>query len=135
MIVVDTNIIAYLIINGEFTSQAECVLEKDPRWASPMLWHSELSNILTGCIRRGSVTLSKAQELMSFALDVIGRGTIDVSPIAVLNLAARSACSSYDCEFVALAQSLGIPLVTNDKQILKEFPGIAVSLKEFMDRS
>ncbi len=46
----------------------------------------------------------------------------------VLHLAQISHCSAYDCEFVALARRLDVPLVTADKQILKAFPLIALSL-------
>jgi predicted nucleic acid-binding protein len=49
----------------------------------------------------------------------------------VLELASRSGCSAYDCEFVALAQDLEVPLVTNDRQILKAFPTIAISPSAF----
>ena len=51
---------------------------------------------------------------------------------AVLDLAAASSCSAYDCEFVALAQDLGVRLVTVDKQVLKEFPTVAIALGEFV---
>ena len=50
-----------------------------------------------------------------------------------MDLAAASTCSAYDCEFVALAQNLGAPLVTVDRQILSQFPEIAVSLDAFID--
>jgi predicted nucleic acid-binding protein len=43
----------------------------------------------------------------------------------VLRLASQSRCSAYDCEYVALAEAAGVPLITNDAQILKEFPSIA----------
>ena len=41
-------------------------------------------------------------------------------------------CSTYDCEFVALAHANGVRLLTVDRQILHEFPEVAISLKRFV---
>ena len=49
----------------------------------------------------------------------------------VLQLATDSGCTAYDCEFVALAQDLRVPLVTTDGKILRAFPTVAVSLEAF----
>lgn len=56
----------------------------------------------------------------------------DVPSAQVLALVAKSICSSYDCEFIALAQHLNIPLVTQDKKILREFSSIAISVADFL---
>ena len=37
----------------------------------------------------------------------------------VLKLARDSDCSAYDCEFVVLANSLDVKLMTMDKKVLK----------------
>ena len=47
---------------------------------------------------------------------------------SVLKLAAASGLAAYDCEFVALAQRLGVPLVTTDKKLLSAFPAVAATL-------
>jgi predicted nucleic acid-binding protein len=52
----------------------------------------------------------------------------------VLTLTDSSTCSAYDCEFVALAKQLSVKLVTQDKKILREFPDVAVSLDDFLNR-
>ena len=41
-------------------------------------------------------------------------------------------CSAYDCEFVALAHANGVRLLTVDRQILHEFPEVAISLNRFV---
>lgn len=49
----------------------------------------------------------------------------------VLRLAGGSGCSAYDCEFVGLAQDLGVPLVTADRRVLRAFPSDTVALDVF----
>jgi len=46
MIVVDTNIIGYLFLSSEQSLLAERALKKDSEWAAPILWRSELRNVL-----------------------------------------------------------------------------------------
>ena len=41
---------------------------------------------------------------------------------------------AYDCEFVALADDLRLPLITTDKKILSEFPSVALSIADYLDR-
>jgi hypothetical protein len=57
-----------------------------------------------------------------------------VSSDAVLRLAATSRLSAYDCEFVALAQSLAVPLVTEDRAVLKAFPNVAIGMEGFLEK-
>ncbi len=62
---------------------------------------------------------------------MLGREYNVTSP-QVLDLVAASTCSAYDCEFVALALDLGVPLVTVDQQVLRQFPTTAESLDDFV---
>ena len=48
-----------------------------------------------------------------------------------MRLIETSPCAAYDCEFVAVAQALDLPLVTADKRLLAAFPGTAVGLAEY----
>jgi predicted nucleic acid-binding protein len=41
MIVVDTNILAYLYLNSDKSSQTERLLTLEPKWIAPRLWKSE----------------------------------------------------------------------------------------------
>lgn len=128
MIVVDSNILAYLYLPGECTAVAEALLEHDPDWAAPVLWRSEFRNILAGYIRRGKLTFEQAHALQSEAEDLLRGAEYEVDSHSVLELVRDSECSAYDCEFVALAMKLGTKLVTMDGKVLRSFPNIAVAL-------
>jgi len=132
MIVVDSNIIGYLYLKSERLAQAEQALEQDPQWAAPLLWRSELRNVLALYLRKRLMSLEAAREIMDEALSLMTSQEYEVVSAHVLNLAARSSCTAYDCEFVALAQDLGVSLVTVDKQVLEQFPDTAVSLDKYL---
>lgn len=64
MIVVDTNIIAYLYLQGEHTVQAEKVLQKDSEWMAPPLWRSEFRNVLAFYLRQENLSLDDARAII-----------------------------------------------------------------------
>ena len=132
MIVADTNLIAYLVIRDERSELADAVFETDPVWAAPLLWQSELRSALAKYIQHASMTLDAALVALHSAEEVIRGREYRVSSERVLELAVRSKCTASDCEYVALAQELSVPLVTADRQLLREFPKIAVSLEKFV---
>lgn len=128
MIVVDSNVLAYLYLPGQFSQQAEALLRQHPQWHAPPLWRSELRNILSGYVRRQQLSLADAIQIQQEAQALMALGEQAVDSAAVLALAQQSGCTAYDCEFVALAQALGCPPMTQDKQVLRAFPGVAYSL-------
>jgi predicted nucleic acid-binding protein len=128
VIVVDSNIIAYLFIPGEFTAKAERLLEVDSDWAAPALWRSEFRNILAGYLRRSDLTLAQAKAIQSEAEALMTGNEYNVESSAVFELVQNSNCSAYDCEFIALSRMLGTKLVTMDGKLLKAFPETAVGL-------
>ncbi|WP_301102091.1 type II toxin-antitoxin system VapC family toxin [Propionivibrio sp.] len=128
MIVVDSNVLAYLYLPGERTVDAESLLEQDPEWAAPVLWRSEFRNILAGYVRRKTLTFEQACSLQSEAEDLLSGSELEVDSRAVLELVRDSDCSAYDCEFIALAIKLDTTLVTADKKVLRAFPNRTIAL-------
>ena len=128
MIVVDTNVLAYLYLPTDYTARAEGLLREDGEWASPLLWRSEFRNILAGYLRRKALTLDEARSVQAEAEGLMAGNEHDVDSGLVLELVRDSDCSAYDCEYVALAMRLGLKLVTMDAKLLKAFPKHAVSL-------
>lgn len=130
MIVVDVNVVAYLLIPGKWTSSAEDLLAADASWAAPRLWRSELRNILATYVRTRQMALHDALELFQHAADLMGHEEYEVDTSAVLRLCASSGCSAYDCEYVALAEYLDLPFVTADRKLAQAFPQRARILPE-----
>jgi len=131
MIVADTNLLIYLYVQGQRTDESEVVLRRDALWAVPLLWRSEFRNSLIGLVRAHALQLDDALTMIDEAERWLTGREYSVLSRQVITLASRSGCSAYDCEFVALAQDLEVPLVTTDRQVLKAFPTIAVSPSAF----
>ena len=130
MIVVDTNILAYLYLPTEFTAPVEALLEHDPDWVAPVLWRSEFRSILAGYMRRKTLTFEQARALQLEAESLMAGNEHEVDSQQVLELVRDSDCSAYDCEFAALAIRLGATLITMDRKLLKAFPKCTASLLE-----
>ena len=133
MIVVDTNVISYLYLNSDYSTIAEQVFNKDPVWSAPLLWRSEFRNVLIFYIRKNIITLPSAIEIFEFAEKLLEENEYEINYVQVLRLSHSSGCSAYDCEFVNLAKDFAIPLVTEDKKILKNFPKTAMSMSQFIE--
>ncbi len=129
MIVVDTNVLAYLWLPGDRTAQAARLLKKDSDWNAPLLWRSEFRNVLAGCLRRGALTLDTALQIADEAEAQMQGREFSVPSAQVLARVQDSDCSAYDCEFVVLAEELGVPLLTSDARILRAFPTVATGLE------
>lgn len=71
MIVIDTNIIGYLYLTSTRSALAEQALIKDPEWAAPLLWRSELRNVLALYMRRDLLSLQDAQQIMDEATSLM----------------------------------------------------------------
>ncbi|MEO8619636.1 MAG: type II toxin-antitoxin system VapC family toxin [bacterium] len=131
MIVVDTNVIAYLLIPGQYTNAARASLTRDPEWAAPMSWRSEFRNVLALYMRRGELSLRRATALQEAAEELLAGREHLVASSDVLALAIASGRSAYDCEFIAVARQLSRKLVTSDRPLLASFPDDTVALSAF----
>ena len=132
MIVVDTNVIGYLFLSSKRTEQAEQALLKDDHWVAPLLWRSELCNVLATCTNQSLISLEDALVIISEAEQLMKDSEYEVASEKTIRLATQSGCSAYDCEFVALAMDLNAPLVTVDKKILAKFPEVTIPLDKFV---
>jgi predicted nucleic acid-binding protein len=127
MVVVDANVIAALVLEQDHSDEARRVWERDPDWCAPALWASELRSIVDKCVRAGLLPKSRAVATMTLTRRVLlPDRTFESDDEEVLALASKSGCSTYDCEYVAVARRLNVSLLTLDKQVLKAFPDVAL---------
>ena len=131
MIVADTNIISYLLLPTSYSKAVDRLYRTDPHWTAPVLWKSEFRNVLALYLRKQVITAGKALQLQELAESVMLNNEYDIASSQVFTLIVKSACSAYDCEFVALAEYLDCPLVTQDKKLLASFPSLAISIQDF----
>ena len=134
MIVVDTNVIHYCWVRGQNTEVAQAVRRKDPDWHAPILWRSELRNVLTAYLRRRLMSRIQIADILRTADRAFVESEHIVGDDLVLDVVESSTLTAYDAEFVALAGALSVPLVTADKVVLKAFPDRALTMEAFIDR-
>lgn len=132
MIVADTNLVAYLLIEGTRTAAANAVWEKDSRWMLPTIWRSEFLNVLTTAMRADVLTLEQAHDMWQVALTIFGGSEVEPEGDDVLDLAAQHSLSAYDAQFVVAAADLEVPLVT-DRRLLAACANLAVSPEGFVE--
>lgn len=134
MIVVDTNVIHYCWVRGQNTEIAQAVRRQDADWHAPILWRSEMRNVLTAYLRRGLLSRLQIVRILRAADHALAEGEHIVADDLVFDVVADGALTAYDAEFVALASVLDVPLVTADKAVLKAFPERALTMEAFVEK-
>jgi predicted nucleic acid-binding protein len=132
MIVTDTNTIAYLYLPTDQTDNVVSLLHIDSQWIAPLLWRSELRNVLAMYVRKSIIELSTAIAIQAQAEQQLADNEYTVNSMDVLRLAQQSGCSAYDCEFVSLATSLSLKLITGDQKLIQTFPNVAMTAGEYL---
>jgi predicted nucleic acid-binding protein len=131
LIVVDTNVIAYALIEGDKTTLARDVASADPDWRVPQLWRHEFLNILATAARAEVINARQADKLWSTGLDLLSQVEQEMDGRAALALAIEYGISAYDAQYIALAHGLGTLCVTEDRRLLRTFSETAISMKAF----
>jgi predicted nucleic acid-binding protein len=93
------------------------VWERDSDWVLPPLWRSEFLNVLATAVRTGLVDEEQAFQGWQDAATIVGRREHEPGGEAVLRTAIRYRISAYDAHFVAVAEQLGVKLVTADRKL------------------
>ncbi|CAG1005460.1 hypothetical protein MTYP_03261 [Methylophilaceae bacterium] len=132
MIVVDANILVYSLIEGDYSPLVQKLREKDADWRTAGLCLHEVLNVLATYQRRDILKLAQCKKLLEHAERFMKVAQCDVKMDMALAVAAKYTITGYDAQYVALAQSLNVPLITEDRKLREAVPGIAVSMQAFL---
>lgn len=132
MIIADTNLVSYLLIEGEQTPAARDVRRRDPDWVLPPLWRSEFLSVLTTAVRSEVIDEGQALSVWWSAQELFSGREQEPNGELVLAAALEHSISAYDAHFIVLATDLGVPLVTGDEDLAKRCPNLAVSMENFV---
>ena len=132
MIVVDTNILGYFYFPSASSEVVDRLRFLEKEWAAPELWKSEFLNVATLYFQNGLIDIPDAIEAYEDAIEFVLTFDVDTEYRNILNLVKLSSCSSYDCEFVVLAERLNTKLLTYDKKLLESFPNLAIKPEDYL---
>ncbi len=131
MIVVDTNVIAFSLIQGDKTKWAQQVRKFDSDWIVPGLWRSEFLNVLATLGKNRILTTEQCLQLWATAETLFSPKERAVDMKDSLVLALKEGITAYDAQYVTLACSLKVRCVTEDRRLLRRFPATTISMRDF----
>src|SRR5437763_736094 len=103
MVLIDTNVLVYLIISGEQTGAAQALWRRDSDWRSEAFVLVEFSNVLAHYISVRRLALRQAEQLLARATELMANRLARVPHAHALAVAARFGITAYDARFLALA--------------------------------
>jgi len=130
MLLVDTNVVAYLLIEGDQTEAAQQLRRRDPDWRSEAFVLVEFTNVLASSIATKRMTFGLAENFLGKAIALFDGKLRSMPPASVLAAAVRHGVGAHDARFLALAEAIGLPIVTEDKKLRTAAPDLTQSLAE-----
>lgn len=132
MIVVDANVVIYLVFETSFTPLTRQVYARDPDWVVPDLWEAEVLNGLMNEVRAGHTNVEGAIRAATNAAVLLSGRIRGCDRTSVLRTADTCNLTAYDAYYVVLARTLGVQLVTEDGAIKENCRDVARSLKGYL---
>ena len=133
MIVVSTELVAALYVEGEHTRAAEGALRRDPAWTSPLIWRALLPLHLTPVIRSGALSRGAVERIVATAPRLFLGREFPAPLENNMEIVLGSSCSALMAPFLTLAKGLKLRLVTTDASALADFPGLAIGAAAFAE--
>lgn len=117
-VVCDASVLFKLLVDEPHNDRAKALVASAEVYV-PELCYAELGNAVWAYMRRHRLNHREGEVL----LDILSRAPLDVRSIRphyrrALALASIMNHPLYDCIYLALAETLGLPLVTADRRLI-----------------
>lgn len=130
MLAVDSNVVAYLLLDASQSGEARALLRKDSDWRSEPFCLIELTNVLAMGMRAGRIDTARAQEALRSGRRLMESRLHFVDHLDALVLAHRHRVTAYDARYLGVAVMLGLRLVTEDAKLRRAAPDLTQSIGE-----
>jgi predicted nucleic acid-binding protein len=130
MIVVDTTVVPFLFLEGELTKAVRELHSVDPGWVTPPILNHEILNLLTKIgVDEGHEPMERLwREIRS----VLGANQQIPDPVRSLRLGIEHGLSGHEAQYLCLAESLGLPLITEEERLMALFPKRAFGVLDYL---
>jgi len=130
MIVVDATVVPFLFLEGEMTQAVRDLHALDPGWVTPPILNHEILHLLSKLgVAEGHEPMEKLwREIRS----VLSAGQQVPDPVRSLRLGIEYGLSGFEAQYLCLAESLHLPLITEDVRLRELFPKRAFGVVNYL---
>jgi len=127
VVLVDTNILAYLLIEGDRTPGVQHLFARDSDWCSEAFVMVEFSNIIATYVRHRALTQAQGIQLLTDAHMLLPT-LHNVAHDQAFETAMQYGISACDARLITLARQLKLKLITEDAKLHAAVPSWTLSL-------
>ena len=123
MIVVDASVAVKWFLREEETAKANLLLKGNDKLVAPEIVYIEVISAITKRYRLGEITKDTVIKKFNLWNEMVEEKIIHLYPVKDLIqlsflIASNLKYPIYDCIYLALAQSLNVPIISSDKKFL-----------------
>jgi len=130
MIVVDATVVPFLFLEGEMTQAVRDLHALDSGWVTPPILNHEILHLLSKLgVAEGHEPMER---LWREIRGVLSAGQQVPDPVRSLRLGIEYGLSGFEAQYLCLAESLHLPLITEDVKLRELFPKRAFGVVDYL---
>jgi predicted nucleic acid-binding protein len=136
MIVVDASVVSFLLIEGELTDAARALHALDPEWITPPILNHEMLTILAalGGAEGRADQADQVERIWRDVRNLAGPRQQIPDPVRSMRLAVKLGIPGHQAQYLCLADSLNLALITEEEDLLRAAPDRAMTIIDYLER-